>query len=323
MKIKKPEMFSLAEEGGKPKLWRIILMFIAVFLMATIVGSIPQIILMFKEVAGPMSQGASPEEAQIIMSQMTGSRSELFAMLFGTILSSIVVILWARFYEKRSMKSLGFSRKNAFRDYVVGLIIGFIMFSLVVGINILTGSMTIENMTLNLSGVSIGFIVIFFIGFLFQGAFEEILIRGYLMVNVGAKYKVITAIAVSSIAFALLHGINPGMSFFAVINLVLISVFWGLYVICFDNLWGACAMHSIWNFVQGNFYGIKVSGMNIADSVFVTTSVPGKEIINGGAFGAEGGIATTIVITLAILMLLRYMKKKGKIEKETINESSK
>ena len=190
------------------------------------------------------------------------------------------------------------------------------MFSAVVGINIFTGAMTIENITSTLTGASIGFIVLFFIGFLFQGAFEEILVRGYLMVNVGAKHKVITAIAVSSIAFAILHGINPGISILALINLVLISVFWGFYVICFNNLWGACAMHSIWNFVQGNFYGISVSGLNITDSVFVSTSVPGKELINGGAFGAEGGIATTIVITVAIIILLGYMKKKGKLERE-------
>lgn len=318
MKIKEPEMFSLAEEGGKPNLWRIILMFIAVFLMTTIVGVIPMLVLMVKDMGIAIIQGGTLEETQILMNKMTQERSYEYANLFGTILSSIVVILWARFYEKRSMKSLGFTRKNALRDYVVGLIIGFVMFSLVVGINVLTGSMTIENVTANLSGATIGFILIFFIGFLFQGAYEELLIRGYLMVNVGAKHKVITAIAVSSIAFALLHGINPGFSFLAVINLILISVFWGLYVICFNNLWGACAMHSIWNFVQGNFYGIKVSGMDIADSVFVSTSVPGKELINGGAFGAEGGIATTIVISIAILILLGYMKKKGKIEKENI-----
>lgn len=315
MKIKKPEMFSLAEEGGKPKLGHIILMFVAVFLMATIISAIPTLVLILKDMGVAISQGASLEETEILMGKMTSSRSYLYANLFGTILSSIVVILWARFYEKRSMKSLGFSRKNAFRDYFVGMLIGFVMFSAVVGINLLTGAMTIENLVSSLSGETIVFIFVFLIGFLFQGAFEEILVRGYLMVNVGAKHKVITAIAVSSIAFALLHGINPGMSFLALINLILVAIFWGLYVICFNNIWGACAMHSIWNFAQGNFFGIKVSGMDITDSVFVSTSVPGKELINGGAFGAEGGIATTIVIITSILILLTYMKKKGQIEK--------
>lgn len=317
MKIKKPEMFSLAGEGGKPKLWHIILMFIAVYLMASIMGSIPTIILTIKDMGAAISQGASLEEAELVINQMTtGSRSYLYANLFGTILSSIVVILWARFYEKRSMNSLGFRGKKALRDYVVGLIIGFVMFSAVVGINVFTGAMTIEKVTSSLSSATIGFIVLFFIGFVFQGAFEEILVRGYLMVNVGVKHKVITAIIVSSIAFAFLHGMNPGISILALVNLVLISVFWGLYVICFDNLWGACAMHTIWNFVQGNFYGISVSGLNIADSVFVSTSVPGKELINGGAFGAEGGIATTIVIVFAIIILWNYMKKKRKLERE-------
>ena len=148
-----------------------------------------------------------------------------------------------------------------------------------------------------------------------QGAFEEILTRGYLMVNIGAKHKTITALLISSIVFAVIHGMNSGVTVLSLINLVLVAIFFGLYIICFDNIWGACAIHSVWNFVQGNFYGIKVSGNDVLDSIFISTSIPGKELINGGVFGAEGGIANSIITVLAIVTLLMYMKKKGQIEK--------
>ena len=73
----------------------------------------------------------------------------------------------------------------------------------------------------------------------------------------------------------------------------------------------------MWNFVQGNFYGIPVSGLEMSDSVFTTTINEELELINGGTFGAEGGLATTIVMLLCIGGLLLYMKKTGKfVEKE-------
>lgn len=319
MQIKKTEMFNLAKGKQEKKLSTQILIFIAVFLIGLMISSIPTIVLMVKDMVVAINSGVPVEEVETtLLNTSTSSRAYLYANLFGTILSSIVVILYCRFFEKRSLRSIGFTHKKIFSNYIIGLLIGFVMFSAVVGINIATGAMKFEGIVANLSGSTIGFILIFLLGFIFQGAHEEILVRGYFMTSLGAHHNIKKAIIVSSIAFAFLHIFNPGISLVALINLVLVAVFWGLYVICFDNLWGACAMHSIWNFVQGNFYGISVSGMNISDTIFTTSSVPGKELINGGAFGAEGGIATTIVIVLSIIILLGYMKKKGKLEKETV-----
>jgi len=321
MKIRRPEMFNLAEKGGKPKLLKIILMFALLSLFTTIAASLPVVVIQIIETAKLISSGMSPEEATTILENFVNTRTFMYISLYATILESIVVILWCRFKEKRSLESLGFKRKNALRDYAIGMLIGFVMFSAVVGINILTGAMTIESATENITLGTLGFILIFFIGFVFQGAFEEILFRGYLMVNIGAKHKMSTAIIISSIAFAIFHGANPGITLLSLINLALIAIFFALYIICFDNIWGACAIHSVWNFVQGNFYGISVSGLNVFESVFVSTSIPGKEFINGGAFGAEGGIATSIVNVLAIVILLIYMKKKGQITKETVENN--
>lgn len=82
------------------------------------------------------------------------------------------------------------------------------------------------------------------------------------------------------------------------------------YFIRKGNIWGIGALHSVWNLVQGNFYGIKVSGMATSCTVFSSTAVEGREIINGGAFGLEGGLAVTIVLTAGILMLCFVKGKK-------------
>ena len=60
----------------------------------------------------------------------------------------------------------------------------------------------------------------------------------------------------------------------------------------------------MWNFAQGNFFGILVSGNNFGPSVFRFDSVSGMELVNGGAFGMEGGIATAIVLTVSIIVVM-------------------
>lgn len=313
MKIRRPEMFNTAEKEEKPKLLKTLFVFLILFIISEIISSIVMLLPFFLKLS------VSPMDIETALVSYEKSHMFMYLNLYARIISIMIFILWARFKEKRSFDSLGFKRKNILRNYAVGMLIGFIMFSLVVGINLLTGAMTIEigNITLG----AIGLILMFFIGFIIQGAQEEIIVRGYLMTGIGSKHKILTAVIISSFVFAVMHGLNPGMSVFSLINLFLIAIFFALYIICFDNIWGACAIHSIWNFVQGNFYGISVSGMNVYETIFVSTSVPGKELINGGSFGAEGGLATSVVCILAIVILLIYMKKKGLITKEIANNN--
>lgn len=222
-------------------------------------------------------------------------RPNLLLTLFVTIFGIMTPIIYCKCIEKRPLTSMGFKKKNAVRDYLIGLVLGFAMFSAVILINVITGAMTVEGLNNSFSTMNIVFIVLFFIGFVIQGASEEIMVRGYFMTSLGAKHNMWLALLISSGMF-------------------------GLYIICFDNIWGACALHTMWNFVQGNFYGVQVSGLTMSDSVLTTTINEEMKLINGGSFGAEGGIATTIVQLLCIGGLLLYMKFTGKFVKKNTEE---
>lgn len=315
MKLKKPEIFNMAEKGGERGIIKQLLIFLWVFIIANLIASVPTIIYEFIAIG---TGKLNPEEINAELATTAGADSRIWILLslFGTLLASIYTIRRAIKKENRTLESFGFRGKTAFKEYVIGMILSFLMISAVVGVNILTGAMTIEIAKDALSSMTMLYIILYFLGFFFQGAFEEIIIRGYLMVNIGGKHSVATSIIISSIVFSVMHGANPGIGGIAILNLLLIAIFYALYIICFDNIWGACAMHSVWNFLQGCFYGIQVSGMEIVDTFFVCSAVPGKELINGGAFGAEGGIATSIITGLSILILLIYMKKKGKFEEK-------
>ena len=54
-----------------------------------------------------------------------------------------------------------------------------------------------------------------------------------------------------------------------------------------DSIWGISAIHTTWNFAQGNIFGIKVSGINAQVSLFSFKSSEAGKIINGGSFGLE------------------------------------
>ncbi len=283
-----------------------ILIFAGVFLVANTVqsciltvGMLPRL---FAWTIEKVESGAvvSTDEAMAFIQNMLLDPSMTLITLYSTAAVTICCLLFCRLVERRKADTIGFTKKGAFPQYLLGLAVGFAMFSTVVGISYLMGGLTANG----LSGGKITGILLALLGFGIQGMSEEVLCRGYFMTSVLRHHKPWVAVVSNSVIFAVLHGSNPGVNLLAIINLTLCGVMFSLYVLRTDNLWGACALHSIWNFVQGNFFGLPVSGINAGDSVFTFSLNEGMSLANGGAFGAEAGIPTTIVLTAVILILL-------------------
>lgn len=312
LKLEKPSIVKEAEKAKfLPNIWLKLLVFIAVFFIGQMISSIPLLVLMFigmiKDFAsngGSYSVELNPDN---IMSFIPNSE---ITMLFSTALATIVTILFCRFIEKRSIQSMGFVKKNAIKDYLIGLVVGFSLFGLAILICVATGTLNYEGFTLG-SGLPI--IFIFLLGFIIQGMSEEVILRGYLLVTLSAKGKMIIGIIINSVLFALMHLANSGITLLSVINIALFGVFASIYMLKRDSIWGVCAIHTIWNFAQGNIFGIKVSGMNMQQSVFSFVPTQTGNLINGGSFGLEGGLAVTIVLILGIIMTL-FMKQMKTIE---------
>ena len=93
---------------------------------------------------------------------------------------------------------------------------------------------------------------------------------------------------------------------FAVCFAFLFGVLASLYVLRRGNLWGACAIHSMWNFAQGNLFGAAVSGNRSGPSLLRAEAIASgsASLWNGGAFGPEGGLAVTLVLLAGIAVLL-------------------
>lgn len=220
---------------------------------------------------------------------------------FGTLIS----IIYCRFIEARHLSSMGMRKEKAVTHYLQGLAVGLLLISAIVLIPAVFGINRIALCT----NINFGLIGLYLIGFLIQGMSEEFIFRGYFMNTLASRHNPVIAVIVSSCAFSLAHIFNPGYNLLIFFNLALFGAFASLYMIYFDDIWGVCAVHSIWNFTQGNFYGISVSGTGNTESIFRTTAASSSAVLTGGDFGAEGSIITTIVLASACAFMLYKISK--------------
>lgn len=220
----------------------------------------------------------------------------------------ICVVLW-KVLDKKGLDELGLTKfTRDWKKFVAGLAIGAISLTTVAIILILTGSSVLNG---NLSKPNLSLSLIFsLIIYISVGFSEEILCRGYfLSVLKQCKRKWIPYVG-SSVIFSLLHSLNPGISLIAYINLFLFGLFLAYVVYKTKNLWIGIGIHITWNFFQGNVFGFLVSGNNELSKSIYHLEKSKYEIINGGAFGPEGGLAVTIILLVLILLTYKILSDK-------------
>ena len=238
--------------------------------------------------------------------------------LFFELIMTALTLLIAKFYQRRKISTVGFVKKNAVSHYLIGMLLGFVLFAAAVFFSVLCGA---SKMSYDPSTFKPMLFAAYFIGWLFQGMAEEVICRGFILVSVARKHSLVTAILFNSLFFAGLHLGNNGIAPLALVNLTLFGIFASLVFIKSGNIWLASAMHSIWNMVQGNFFGVLVSGNDAGTTLFTTAPVAGRELINGGDFGLEGGLAVTLIYVIAIILVLVFPSIKKNIEKEEKEEA--
>lgn len=298
----------------KGLLWILeLLVFVAVFLVASIAqgfATVPmQLVMLFSDKAY-MAAVASGDVAKLteasmeVTQRLMESDGYMIGMLFSDIVMMLIVFLFCRFIQKRKLRTLGFIKKRMLKEYGLGMLLGFAFFSVCVLLGVLFGGLKIEGIS---PEFSIGIFVAYLLGYMVQGMTEEVLCRGYFLGSYARRYPVYAAVLANSLLFASLHLLNSGISVLAFINITLFGIFASIYFIRRGSIWGIGAFHSIWNLVQGNFYGIKVSGTPVGNTLFTTQAIAGKSLWNGGDFGMEGSLICTIVLTCGIIFL--YTRK--------------
>ena len=133
---------------------------------------------------------------------------------------------------------------------------------------------------------------------------EELMIRGYVMQNLGEGLNMTWALLISSALFGLLHLGNPYASWVSTLNIAFAGVFLATSYLVNRTLWLPMGLHLGWNFFQGTIFGFPVSG--VEGFHLVRQTVAGPEWATGGPFGPEAGLTGLAAMALGTSLISHW-----------------
>jgi hypothetical protein len=123
---------------------------------------------------------------------------------------------------------------------------------------------------------------------------EELFFRGYgfqeMLSSVGPWATVIPV----GVLFALLHGSNPGATWFSTANTAGFGILFGYAYLRSRDLWLPMGLHFGWNFTLPLF-GVNVSGLRMKVTGYEMSWTAGN-LWSGGEYGPEASILTSVVL---------------------------
>ncbi|EMW5997333.1 TPA: CPBP family intramembrane metalloprotease [Enterococcus faecium] len=248
------------------------------------------------------------------LADMFIGNSEWIGAIAGTV-GHLAVFLLALFLaskvEGKRIEDYGVSVRGKDWGYLAGgLVVGIGVFLLITSPLYLTGAYRLDSGNANIVPLITSFIL-----FIAVGASEELLFRGFFQHQM-LRFGPLIAMIGSAALFALLHGLNPNMTFLAVFNIFLAGCFFSALIYSTGSLFTAIGAHITWNWTQGAILGIPVSGTQ--EQGFFSTLIQSQNtIITGGNFGAEASISTTLFLLVLIVGLLLYAYKIKRMKKYT------
>jgi membrane protease YdiL (CAAX protease family) len=232
-----------------------------------------------------------------------------FVVAFDAIAAMWIIF---RFLERRSMLESGFNTNKAWSDMAFGFAIGLALVALMVAAEFLLG--VYRPLGLNLHCNLISPLIVF----LFVGVAEEVIFRVAIFQLLERRVGTWPAFAVSCIIFGLAHMLNNvgGESLpMKLIGCACLMLEAGIVLnaafLVRRTLWLGVGMHWAWNFFEGPFFGMPVSG-NVIGSTLINVRMQGPELLTGGKFGPEGSLTGVLLGTIFGVVMLRYAVLHGK-----------
>jgi membrane protease YdiL (CAAX protease family) len=146
-------------------------------------------------------------------------------------------------------------------------------------------------------------------GLLLMAGAEEFLFRGYPITRLAAAVGPWWANILIAILFVAAHWGGDGWTYLPAVNIFLLSLLAGAVRFTPGGIPAAWGFHFVWNSLQV-LVGATLTGEDFQVPMvgFVTA---GDAWLSGGAFGPEGALGATISMTVAIVLLGRYLPGRG------------
>lgn len=313
--IKKPAFMKEAEKTKSHSIMGEMIIFIVLYVISIFVEAMALVPgLLVYGLIHPISAGIEQYNSLL----QNRSQWVTVYMLLAEIFLIVLYTGYCKLIEKRSLSSMGFTKRNMPSFYAKGIGWSAVLIGGAYLICVLTGACHFEGVSAQLVP---GYVIFYLIGYMIQGLAEEVICRGYLLVSLSRRNSVWYSVILSSGVFMAMHMSNEHVTVLAYINLFLCGLLFGLLFVESGSIWMVAALHSGWNFLQGNIFGISVSGTAKSSSVFDSSFADGWSFMNGGDFGLEGGLAVSIVLAVGIYVVYRRMERRGMLVKRMQTES--
>lgn len=298
--------------------WKISITLTSFFIATSILLFIVMLIIVLVQVASSGNVNAMLE-GNLNIALDNNSWVVILAGIVQSISMIFMAILWWKLLDKKPVRHMGLnSLKKGYKDLAIGLLFGIISISAVTAVLLATGlaSFSGELQRPNISpSLFTGLLT-----FVFVGVSEEVFSRGYCMTVLNQTGKPWVSVLVSSIIFSLMHSLNPNINLLAFTNIFLVGVLFALMFIKSGSLWMPIGYHITWNYFQGNVFGLSVSGLKVNGLYKITTA--SDSILSGGKFGPEGGLVTTLILLLGLVVIWKlYGTKPSNISSPLPNDS--
>lgn len=196
---------------------------------------------------------------------------------------------------------MGLIREGALREYLLGFVVGLLLFGGVVAVGAAAGGFRFG--VWNLSPGRLLLALGALLGCAAQAAALELLFRGYYAPSLGIRYPILPAFLLS----VLIPGIlQAGASFFSMsmLNSLLLGLVLGLWALKRGNLWGACALQGAWTFLGTFLLDFAPADKHGSLGLLNVDADAYRPLLSGGALGPEASICATVVLLAGIAAVL-------------------
>lgn len=225
----------------------------------------------------------------------------------GAVVAVLVYVGLVRLLENRRPVA-EVSPRGAVVGVAIGLLVGAVLFSAVIGIIAAAGHYRVVAL-----GSVAGAIAV--LGLMCSTAVaEELLFRAVLFRIIERWMGTWLALAVSALIFGLLHLANPGATLFGALAIAVeAGVLLGAAYALTRTIWFAVGIHLAWNFMEGGVFSTTVSGTQNAFEGLLRSELTGPELLTGGGFGPEASVGAIGVGGVAAVVLLLLTVRRGRI----------
>lgn len=228
------------------------------------------------------------------------------ALFLGVLCTSMVMTR----IERKPVISYGLDGPRRIKNFLWGLLFGFLALSVLVGALMLFGLFRFDGMQI-FGWNAVGYALVWGVVFVIVGLYEEYLLRGYLLATLSRGIGFWWSAVLLSVAFGSMHLSNKGESPVGIFSAAAIGLLFCVSLWYLKTLWWAIGFHAAWDWAESYFWGTADSGLVVKGHLF-GGHPHGNILWSGGATGPEGSmLIVPLLIIVAVLMVIVWRKKSA------------